>query len=152
LRSLPLNLFKKLPIILIIICFLAGQGWGASGGEENSLKQLCEDDAKDLFKKETRKMKLVTLDLSYKNYYNKSLKSCFMIIKISTDLKPIEPPSIENLSYDFYDVNENAKIGSFLMQRDRKSGLETLLFCHVSKVECHSLLEWKNLVKPFMEE
>ena len=75
-----------------------------------------------------------------------------MVIKITTDLNLIEPPTFENLSYDFYDVNVSTKIGSFLIQLDRKSGLETLLFCHVSKVECHSLLEWNKLIKPFMEE
>ena len=135
-----------------MICFLYSLGWGASAGEEKNLKQLCEEDARDLYQKETGKMKLEKLDLSYTKHYSQSLKNCFMIIKISTDLNLAEPPSVEILSYDFYDVNVNSKIGSFLIQLDRKSGVEKLSYCHVSKVECHSLVEWKNLVKPFMEE
>ncbi len=137
---------------LILVFFLYSQGWGASPEEEKSLKQLCEEDAKYLYKKETGKMILEKIDVSYTNHYNKSLKNCFMIIKMSTDLNLIEPPSIENLSYDFYDVNEDSKDGSFLMQLDRKTGVEMVIYCHVSEIECHSLLEWKNLVKPFMEE
>ncbi|MFI5303644.1 MAG: hypothetical protein ACHQYP_02505 [Nitrospiria bacterium] len=138
--------------VAVIVCIFAGQGFGESPGDEKNLKQLCEDDAKDLYKKETGKIKLEKIDLSYTTHYNKSLKNCFMVIKITTDLNLIEPPTVENLSYDFYDVNVSTKIGSFLIQLDRKSGLETLLFCHVSKVECHSLLEWNKLIKPFMEE
>lgn len=139
-------------MLVILVILMAGEGWGAPAVESNSLKQLCEDDAKELFKKETGKMKLDKRELTYSSHYNLSLKNCFMMIKISTDLTIPEPPPTENLSYDFYDVTASSKIGSFLLQLDRKSKVEIVLYCHVSKQECHSLAEWKNLVKSFMEE
>jgi hypothetical protein len=135
-----------------LIGILTGEGWSASVLDPGNMKKLCEEDAKELFKKETDKLKLNQREINFTSHYNQSLKNCFMMIKISTDLTIPEPPATENLSFDFYDVGESSKIGSFLVQRDRKSKIESILYCHVSKQECHSLVEWQKLVKSFMEE
>ena len=142
---------KKL-FALLIVCLFPIQGGAASLEEEHEIKQLCMEDAQDLFNKETGKLKLDHITMRNITYYNKSLKSCFMMIQLSTDIASLDSPRDEILSYDFYHVDENAKIGSFLMQRDRKSGRETLFYCHFSGRECHSLPEWRNLVKSYMEE
>ncbi len=143
---------EKLFFVLFTISLFSGEGWAASLDEEYKLKQLCENDAQEIFSRETRRMKLDHYKLSYINHYNKSLKTCFMIIQISTDLNLLDLPVIETLSYDFFDVEENAKVGSFFMQLDRKSGKKTLFFCHFSGQECHSLPEWQKLIKLYMEE
>ena len=151
-RNRRLNLSSRIFLIAVLILTLAPLAQGAPGPEQKDPGTLCGEDARELFKKEKSKLKLTKIEVGYTSHYNRSLKNCFMTLKIATDLTAPDPPSSENLSYDFYDVSENVKIGSFLMQLDRKSGVESILFCHVSKEECHSLTEWRKLVRPFMEE
>ena len=82
----------------------------------------------------------------YTSHFNRKLNICFMLENIHGVIFK------ERLTFTYQtltDVNENKEYGSFTGSTvdDRPPTL-----CKVLDKECHSISEWKALIKPYMEE
>jgi hypothetical protein len=76
---------------------------------------------------------------THRNHYNQKLKKCFILVTTkNTKL---------TTNNELYDVNEDKIYGSFIKGKD---GLP--LYCKFVGKECKTEDEWKQLIKPYMEE
>jgi hypothetical protein len=80
----------------------------------------------------------------YQNHYNFRLNKCFYL-----ELSTIEPRSGDERPFSsslLFDLYERAEIGTYQQLGDE------VVSCDVQGKECHSLLEYDTLIKPFMED
>ena len=82
---------------------------------------------------------------NYVNHYNVKLNRCYMLV--SSKPNPNEDTGL-NVAIQLIDVNEHNAFAFYSAGSNDKELTE----CFVQDKQCHSLDEWKKLIKPFMEE
>ena len=82
---------------------------------------------------------------SYVNHYNAKLNRCYMLVSSQSNL---DENTGSNLAIQLIDVNEHNAIAFYSAGSNNKEPTE----CFLRDRECHSLEEWKKLIKPFIEE
>jgi hypothetical protein len=113
------------------------------------LQERCAKRAAEVFEREYG---LVPDDkdgqtlFNYENHYSARLKKCFFLeIAMSYEREEGKPASkIMRL----FDLNENKEYGTFVSGPTES----TPLACMVRGKNCQSESEWRQLVKPFMED
>jgi hypothetical protein len=79
---------------------------------------------------------------AYRNHYNFRLNKCFYL-----ELSTVEPRSGDERPFNssrLFDLHEITEIGTYQQLGDE------VVSCDVQGKECHSLLEYQALIKPFM--
>jgi hypothetical protein len=80
----------------------------------------------------------------YRNHYNFRLNKCFYL-----ELSTTYPRSRDERQFSssrLFDLHESREIGTYHQLED------AVVSCDVQGKECHSLLEYQALIKPFMED
>jgi hypothetical protein len=110
------------------------------------LQERCGKRAAEVFDREYGSDKNGQTLFNYENHYSARLKKCFFLeIAMSYEREEGKPASkIMRL----FDINENKEYGTFV------SGPTggTPLACVVRGKNCQSESEWRQLLKPFMED
>jgi len=109
------------------------------------LQERCVKRAAEVFEREYGSAKDATL-FNYENHYSARLKKCFFLeIAMSYEREEEKPGSkIMRL----FDLNENKEYGTFVSGPTES----TPLACVVRGKNCQSEGEWRQLLKPFMED
>ena len=142
-----------LTAVAILISAASVAGWitvsqAQMQAERYNLQEQCGKLAAEVFAKEWGTGVSNTDDgqtiADYRNYYNFRLKKCFYLelsttFPRSTDGQPLG-------SSRLYDLFESREIGDY-----HQLGNE-VVSCDVQGRECHSLLEYQALIKPFLED
>ena len=102
------------------------------------LKKSCERLAAETFNRETADDDRV----DYRAHYNARLHKCFYA---ETYISPT-PGGVNTWVY-LSDLQQNRIYGGF-----HKSTNLGLFYCSLQDKECHSEVEWNDLVKPYMED
>ena len=123
--------------------------------ERNNLQEQCGKLAAAVFAKEwgtgvsnTDKGQTIA---DYRHHYNLGLNKCFYLEVTTTyppsrDDRPYRRPAGPLSSSRLFDLKENREIGTYHQLEDE------IVACDVQDKECHSLLEYQSLIKPFMED
>jgi len=120
--------------------------------ERYNLQEQCGKRAVEVFGKEwgtgfsnTDKGQTIA---DHRHHYNLRLNKCFYL-ELST-IYPRERqysrPAGALSSSRLFDLQENREIGTYHQLEDE------IVACDVQGKECHSLLEYEALIKPFMED
>jgi hypothetical protein len=110
------------------------------------LQERCGKRAAEVFDREYGSDKNGQTLFNYENHYSARLKKCFFLeITISYEREEEKPGSkIMRL----FDINESKEYGTFVSGPTEG----TPLACVVRGKNCQSESEWRQLVKPFMED
>ena len=103
------------------------------------LKKSCERLAAEIFNRETAGD---DDRVDYRAHYNARLHKCFYA---ETYISPT-PGGVNTWVY-LSDLEQNRIYGGF-----HKSTNLGLFYCSLQDKECHSEVEWNDLVKPYMED
>jgi hypothetical protein len=133
---------------------IAGLAWFSTSvsAQPNKLYELqerCGKRAADVFSQEYSPPVLDTEDgqtrFNYENNYSARLNRCFFLeIAVSYDNETSSNSKIMRL----FDLNGNKQYGTFVSGPSES----TPLTCLVRGKGCQSESEWRQLVKPFMED
>ena len=110
------------------------------------LQERCGKRAAEVFEREYGSDKDGQTLFNYENHYSAHLKKCFFLeIAISYEREEEKPgPKIMRL----FDLNENKEYGTFVSGPTES----TPVTCVVRGKHCRSESEWRQLLKPFMED
>ena len=147
--------YPNSPSILVLIgaaALWATVAQAQTETERNNLQEQCGKLAAEAFAKEwgtvvsnTDKGQTIA---DHRHHYNLRLNKCFYL-ELST-IYPRERqysrPAGALSSSRLFDLRESSKIGSYHQLEDE------IVACDVQGKECHSLLEYEALIKPFMED
>jgi hypothetical protein len=134
---------------LAAMCVLASStAWGQADKVIYELKERCGRQAAETFNKEWGSNVVNNKDggqtvANFQNHYNARLNKCFYLEIATTyerDKKPFE-------SLRLFDLLDNKEYATFLV-----GGGLTLMHCEVGDRHCTSEAEWRELIKPFMED
>ncbi len=141
---------KTLGIIIICVLFLLPFNVHSSElKEDNELQVKCEKQCKEFFEKEygngTLKFPESTDIYSYKNYYNKKMDKCFILLE--ANVHPKDPEKSMIIFRKLLDMTENKIQGIYV---SGKAGTS----CYLSGTDYKdcSNQKWNDLLKPYMEE
>jgi hypothetical protein len=81
---------------------------------------------------------------NYLNHYNFRLNKCFYLERSTT--YPRSKDEGQFNSSRLFDLQERREIGTYQQLEDE------VVLCDVQGKECHSLLEYQTLIKPFMKD
>jgi hypothetical protein len=123
--------------------------------EQYELQERCGQQAAELFKadhptgREAGTATVNTEDstniVTYEDHYSAALNKCFYL-QITTSFKK-KPPISSITIMNLFDINENKQYGTFYGAQGRPP-----MQCEVQKKLCHSEDEWRELLKPYMEQ
>lgn len=121
------------------------------------LSRECSKDAEDSFKKdygdgqETSKEERTIY--GYTNHYNSRLNKCFILITSSTFYKHTKdkPKSVTTVQ-ELYDLNDKKEYASYYGDWNVTTKSDDSVLCNVQQKPCKSANEFKELIKPYMEE
>jgi hypothetical protein len=112
-----------------------------------SKNQVCGKQAAESFKKDWGSApgsfnKTANAWANYQKHYNSRLSKCFYL---ETTVFSFENEKMSAMS--LWDLNENKQYGDYM-----KGPFSKPLQCYVQTSSCQSEQEWRELIKPFMEE
>jgi hypothetical protein len=131
-----------------LLCFSADVS-AQSNKQSYELQQRCGKHVAEVFEREYGPVSNTedgqTL-FNYENHYNARLKKCFFLeIAMSYEREEEKPGSkIMRL----FDLNENKEYGTFVSGPTEGAPVT----CVVRGKGCQSESEWRQLLKPFMED
>ena len=110
------------------------------------LQERCGKRAAEVFDREYGSDKNGQTLFNYENHYSERFKKCFFLeIAMSYEREEGKPASkIMRL----FDINENKEYGAFVGGPTES----TPVTCVVRGKNCRSESEWRQLLKPFMED
>ena len=119
--------------------------------KEYDLRERCGEYCQEYFIKQygatgVNKSDGDTTYNNYVNHYSKKLKKCFMLVT-SRSVPKSKNDTIMTFEI-IIDVHENKTIGDFV--RSHKNNF--ISQCNVLEQICKSETEWRQLIKPYMEE
>ena len=147
----PLAARAQQPAVAILISAVSVAVWATvaqaqTATERYNLQERCGKFAAEVFAKEWGTGFSNTDNgqafADYRNHYNFRLNKCFYL-----ELSTVEPrsgderPFTSSRLFDLYEITE---IGTYQQLGDE------VVSCDVQGKECHSLLEYQALIKPFM--
>jgi hypothetical protein len=113
------------------------------------LQERCGRQAAEVFKREysppVAKIEHGQMRFNYENHYSAQLSKCFFL-EIANTYERIEGKPTISKMMRLFDLNENKEYGTFV------SGPTEPLACAVQGKGCQSESEWRQLLKPFMED
>ena len=127
--------------IVLIIVLLWGPIIGHAQPNEDP-QERCRKQAEEQFQRITKPVQETdgyTLSFDFENHYSLRLNKCFYLL--INDIKPPDPNFRSMFLHDF-----SQYYGEYV----KHSGI--LLGCRVRGKECRSEQEWRELIKPFMED
>jgi hypothetical protein len=137
-----LNMRASISVAIVGLAWFSTYCSAQSNKNLYELQERCGKRAAEVFEREYSPPVSDDKDgqtlFNYENHYSARLKKCFFLeIAMSYEREEEKPGSkIMRL----YDLNDNREYGS------------TPLACVVRGKNCQSESEWRQLVKPFMEE
>ena len=84
---------------------------------------------------------------NFQNHYNPTLNKCFFIGKRYDFIRHTLTGS---LNISLVDLNENREFGRFILSNPVNNKSPSA--CNVAGKTCHSEADWKDLIKPYMED
>ena len=149
-----------LPAVAILIIAASVAVWATvaqaqTQTERNDLQEQCEKLAAEAFAKEwgtgvsnTDNGQTIA---GYRHHYNLRLNKCFYLELSTTyprsrDEGQYRRPAGELSSSRLFDLQESREIGTYHQLEDE------VVECDLQGKECHNLLEYRTLIKPFMED
>jgi hypothetical protein len=136
-------------VIGLLVLGSSSQAFAQSAKELYELQERCGRRAEETFKKEwganivnSRDIQMVA---NYENHYSTRLNKCFYL-EISTSHDQAKHTSVKSLR--LFDLNDNKEYATFI---EGLPGL-VLLMCDVRGKQCQSETEWRELIKPLMED
>ena len=142
-----------LPAVAILISATSVAVWATvaqaqTATERYNLRERCGKFAAEVFAKEwgtgfsnTDNGQTIA---DYRHHYNFRSNKCFYL-----ELSTIEPRSGDERPFSssrLFDLHESREIGTYHQLGD------AVISCDVQGKDCHSLLEYQALIKPFMED
>ncbi len=121
---------------LVTICVPAHS---QSRKEIYDLQERCGKRAAEIFDKDFPKDDRKGLE-DFENHYSVRFNKCFML-ETNTIITQTEGKTTSLKWLTLFDVNDNKVYGSF-----------GLLTCDVQGKTCHSELEFRNFIRPYMED
>jgi hypothetical protein len=147
---------KRQKAISIIIgaaingCLVTALAFSQPNKKENELRERCGKRTEEIWKKEFEDNIANSKDVQvighYENHYNAKLNKCFYLTKSSVIGKE-KVMKIERL----FDVDANKEYGMFTSDSDDSLAV-CVLYVERGKGRCSSENEWRQLIKPYMEE
>jgi hypothetical protein len=118
-------------------------GQAQSNGDLYELQERCGTLAQEFFDREHRSRIKETKDgtafMNFENHYSSRLNKCFFL-----EINEVYPTRSKMLR--LFDVNDNKGYGIYT------EGGNLPFVCVVQDGICRSEAEWKELIKPFMED
>ena len=116
------------------------------------LQERCGKRAEEVFNKTYKRMSEADgakLFFDFENHYNPRLNKCFILVTRTT-FKVVEGKLTEQTSETTWlrDLNDNREYGTYVWF----STLAAPFTCEVRGKQCRSEQEWRELIKPFMED
>lgn len=141
--------------LLIGLMLLVSDGalptYSQSSKEQYELQERCGKRAAAEFKNEfpegsVSKTKDGQMTTNYQNHYNARLNKCFYLSS-SVIYEKRDGKTVTNKVMRLYDLNENNEYGTFAGELN-----DPFVLCAVEDRLCSSENEWRQLIKPYMEE
>jgi hypothetical protein len=136
--------------LALVTIFSATEGAAAPNKELYELQERCGKHAEDVFRKDyggggmtkTNDGSSVT---SFENHYSATVNKCFFLeIVFSYTYKPKKSMS---KMMTLFDLDDHKAYAMFFRSEDNAP-----FPCEVQEKVCHSESEWREFVKPYMEE
>jgi hypothetical protein len=112
-------------------------------------QERCGKRAAEVFKREynppVAKIEHGQMRFNYENHYSAQLNKCFFL-EIANAYERIDGKPTISKHMRLLDLNDNKEYGTFV------SGPTEPLACSVQDKGCRSESEWRQLLKPFMED
>jgi hypothetical protein len=120
-----------------------------SAQPNKELQERCGKRAAEFFRREhsppIAKIKYGQIRFNYENHYSTQLNKCFFL-EVANKYESREGKPIASKIMRLVDLNDNKEYGTFV------SGPTEPLACSVQDKGCRSESEWRQLLKPFMED
>jgi hypothetical protein len=134
-------------LAILLFCGTGSAGYAAPNAVEYELQERCGKRVAEIWAKEYGATTVVRdasgHTWSYENHYSSTFNKCFFLeILATTEKEKI------SLLMRLFDINENKEYGSFYSM-DQTAGPTD---CQVRGTRCRSEKEWRDLIKPFMED
>ena len=114
----------------------------------------CDTAAKNYFNEYwTKPTAGTTIEKSYKNYYNKTSKTCYVLVKFYYNWQLIY--SDVHWSYNLYDIYSKDpyggpnQLGTFAQNMSSTTSYNEVSDCSVGGMKCFSLDGFMSLVQPY---
>jgi hypothetical protein len=153
-----------LAFVLPTICVIS-EGSAEPNKDQYELQERCGKRAEEVFNRDHATKNNLTADsaYSYQSHYSATLNKCFYLEIVTSNLK--SPEGSEGIStiMTLSDLNEHKEYGTFYMKGGyRFEGYGTFVGTVYSAPfpckwneqhkACHSASEWREWLKPYMEE
>jgi hypothetical protein len=113
------------------------------------LQERCGKRAAEVFKRKyspsVAKIEHGQMRFNYENHYSAQLNKCFFL-EIANAYERLDGKPTISKRMRLFDLNDNKEYGTFV------SGPTEPLACSVQDKGCRSESEWRQLLKPFMED
>ncbi|MGI8526881.1 MAG: hypothetical protein ACR2K5_12025 [Pseudolabrys sp.] len=155
LPSKPIRLGSYICIGSALFAFgLTSISYAAADKAEYELRERCGKRAEQVWRTEfpndgiTNHPDGSQTTTNYKNHYSATLNKCFYLQTGMTIKKGNTAIATERL----YDINENNEYGMLVSDIESPSFVKKVFVCFVKDKKCSSENEWRELLKPFMED
>jgi hypothetical protein len=137
-------------IAAMAMCLVGSTSLAASNKEQYELAERCGALARATFEHDWHDGEAKTSDggqiiATFENHYNPTLNKCFYVETIETIY--LANANRYSRTIRLWDINENRELGTFVLKGD--GGASS---CSVGVGICHSLADWYELIKPYMEQ
>jgi hypothetical protein len=145
--------FIATALALLAACGWANHAAAAPDKAQYELQERCGKRAAEIFRQEfgdedtsisnTETGESIT---TYNNHYSATLNKCFFL-EIVTNISYKSTPEDTSTMMTLFDLNDHKEYGDYF-----KSSLDSNpATCNVKNAVCHSESEWRELLKPYME-
>jgi len=136
------NCSQYIVLIIAVLCWPC-VGQAQPNKELYDLQERCGKQADELYNQNHKRWSQTSpVSFNFEHHYSLSLNKCFYLL--INDSKPLGP---NFKSMFLHDLNDKTQYYALYVKH---SGL--LLGCQVRGKQCHSEQEWRELIKPFMED
>ena len=138
-----MNCNRSMVLIIALLCWPC---IGHAQPNENP-QERCGKQAEERFQEigKQRETAGYTFSFDFENHYSLRLNKCFFLLTLfQTEIK--SPDKVGKFMW-LHDLND---ISQYYGEYVHYSGL--LGFCEVRDKQCRSEQEWRELIKPFMED
>jgi len=150
------SLSVKLGVIFIGLMIL-GYGCPLANGQSTlALQKQCAEEAKKFFLENGNKLGVWsdqkdTYMGSFECHYNKKLDKCFILAQTTTYSKNKKEDDPVWYFLDLFDVFEGKRYGIFIREQHKNFNWPVRQ-CEVNGKICSNEEEFRNLIRPYMEE
>ena len=135
--------FSRFIVLAVVLLWWPCLGQAQANKELYDAQERCGKQADELYNQHHKRWSETSpVSFDFESHYSRSWNKCFYLL-----INNSKPPDPNFKSMFLHDLNDKTQYYAVYVKH---SGL--LLGCQVRSKQCRSEQEWRELIKPFMED